>query len=365
MSLFPKVAIVYLSYHSEPYLDDVVASLKRLIYPKDRVEFVVVDNLHPEFGSSARAIEDKLARISGKEIPRVTVLAQEKNLGFAGGNNQGVKWALDHDFDYVYFHNNDGFMDANCLEPLVNAMEADKSIGLAQSLLLLYPETEFINTSGNVFHYLGFGYCDNYRTPFRDFNGPPVREINYASGAGAMVSSATARALGVWDSDFFLYHEDLEWSLRLRMAGYRVVMVKDSIFYHKYQFSRSIQKFYWMERNRFAVLLMFFRLPTLIFLLPMLLVLEAGLWLFAIKHGWMNERVKLYKYWLNPKHWPLWLGKRRHIQSIRKVSDREILKSASPTIEFQEKSMDNPVLTKIGNPLMRLYYQIIMIFIRW
>lgn len=364
-TMLPKVAIVYLSFHSEPYLDDVVAALKRLTYPKDRVEFVIVNNPHPEFGLSVRAIEDRVMPLSGTEIPHVTLLPQKKNLGFAGGNNVGVTWAIDHGFDYVYFHNDDGFMDANCLQPLVNVMEADRSIGLAQSLLLLYPETEYINTSGNVFHYLGFGYCNNYRTPLKDFGGPAVRDIDYASGAGLMVSAATVRAWGMWDDDFFLYHEDLEWSLRLRVAGYRVVMVKDSLFYHKYQFSRSVQKFFWMERNRYAILLMFFRLSTLILLSPMLLVMEVGLWLFAMKHGWVEERVKLYTYWLNPKHWPLWMKKRRYIQSIRKLNDRDILRAASPVIAFQEKSMENPILMKIGNPMMRAYYWFLMKVIFW
>ena len=100
----------------------------------------------------------------------------------------------------------------------------------------------------------------------------------------------------MWDHDFFLYQEDLEYSFRLRAAGYRSVLVKDSIFYHKYQFSRSITKFYWMERNRYGVMLMFFRIPTLILLFPMAFCLELGLWLFAIKGGWVKERVKVYKF---------------------------------------------------------------------
>lgn len=360
-----KIAIIYLSFHCEPYMDDVVSSLKKLTYPRDKVEFVIVDNPHPEHGPSVRYIQENVMPLSGIEIPHVTLLAQKENLGFAGGNNEGIKWAIANGFDYVYFHNNDGFMAAGSLEPLVEAMENDKTIGVAQSLMLLHPETELINSDGNSFQYLGFGYCSGYRNKFSELNKKPIEDIGYASGAALLMRTNLLKEYGMWDHDFFLYHEDLEYSFRLRAAGYRSVLVKDSIFYHKYQFSRSITKFYWMERNRYGVMLMFFRIPTLILLFPMAFCLELGLWLFAIKGGWVKERVKVYKYWLKPSSWKLWLKKRHYIQKIRKVRDRTLFKNAVAGIYFQEKSMGNPLLKYIGNPIMTLYYWIVVKCLIW
>ncbi|KKW41751.1 MAG: hypothetical protein UY92_C0014G0076 [Candidatus Magasanikbacteria bacterium GW2011_GWA2_56_11] len=361
----PKIAIVYLSFHCEPYLDDVISSLKRLTYPKDRVEFIIVDNPHPEYGPSVKYIEETVLPLSGAEIPHVTILPQTKNLGFAGGNNAGVAWALARDFDYVFFHNNDGFMAANCLEPLIAAMEADKTIGTAQSLMLLHPETELVNSTGNAFQYLGFGFCNEYRQRLADLELPPVKNVAYASGAALMVRCELIRQYGAWDEDFFLYHEDLEWSFRLRLVGYRSVMVRDSIFYHKYQFSRSITKFYWMERNRYGTMLMFFRWPTLLILAPMALALELGLILFALKGGWFGERVKVYRYWLERANWQLWLGKRRRIQALRKIKDRDLFKLAVPGIYFQDKTTDNPVVNYIGNPIMTAYFWLVKLIVWW
>lgn len=144
----PKVAIIYLSFHCEDYIDDVVSALQKMTYPKDRVEFIVVDNPHPEYGSSLRAVQDKVLPLSGISIPHVTLLPQKENLGFAAGNNVGIDWAIARDFDYVYFHNDDGFMAADCLQKLVEAMEANGQIGAAQSLVMLYPETDLINSAG-------------------------------------------------------------------------------------------------------------------------------------------------------------------------------------------------------------------------
>jgi len=367
MKEFPKIAIVYLLYyHNESYIDDAVSALKKLTYPKERVEFIVVSNPHKEQGSFVPYVEETVMPLSGKEIPHVTILAQKENKGFAGGNNEGAAWAIDHGFEYVFFHNNDGFFATNALEPLIDAMEADKTIGAAQSLMLLHPETDLINSTGNSFQYLGFGYCNAYRHKVFDTPLEKVQEIGYASGAALMMRVDLMKEYGMWDHDFFLYHEDLEWSFRLRIAGYKIVLVSDSVFYHKYQFARSITKFYWMERNRYGVMLMFFRWPTLLLLLPLALVVEIGLWFFALQGGWLKERVKVYAYWLKKEHWKLWLGKRKRTQNIRKRSDRYMLTRAATGIYFQDKMTDNPLVNYLANPVMKVYYWLIVkVFIWW
>lgn len=361
----PKVAIIYLSYNSDIYLDDVISALQKITYPKDKLEFIAVDNPHPKFGSSIPNLEEKLLPISGVNIPRVTLLPQKENIGFAGGNNAGIAWALEHGFDYVYLHNNDGFMAADCIEKLVAALEADSQIGAAQSLLLLYPETELVNTAGNSFHYLGFGYCGNFRVKKSNLKLAPVEEVGYASGASILMRSSLLKEYGSWDKDFFLYHEDLEYSLRMKVLGYKVCIIRDAIFYHKYQFSRSKDKFYYMERNRYAVMLMYFKWPTLLVLLPMALIMEVGLIFFSIISGWFKVRMDVYKYWLSRKHWQLWLSKRKYIQTIRKIGDKQLLRSASSKVIFDEKDINNPLLKYIANPLMVAYWFVAKRIIFW
>lgn len=361
----PKIAIIYLSYHCDEYLVDVIKALQNTTYPKDKLEFVIVDNPHPEYGNSSEIIEASVLPLSGNAIPHVTYLPQKENLGFAGGNNVGIKWAIENGFDYIYLHNDDGFVALNAFEPLVDAMENDKNIAIAQSLLVLYPDTEYLNNAGNSFHYLGFGFCDQYRSKVSELKLPKVKEIDYASGAACMVRVDLIKKYGTLDHDFYMYHEDLEWCFRFRSVGYKIVLVSDSVFYHKYQFSRSIQKFFYMERNRYGVLLMFFKWPTLLLLAPMLLVLECGLWLFAWRGGWIDKKKEVYKYWSKKKNRALWLEKRKRFQAARQVSDRELLKYSKPGIYFQEKAMESPILKYIGNPLMTVYYWIIRTIVIW
>ncbi len=361
----PHVAIIYLSFHCEPYMEDVISALEWLTYPKDRVEFVIVDNPHPQFGPSVRYIEETIMPKSGLSLPKVTLIANEHNLGFAGGNNVGIKYALANGFDYVFLHNNDAFVAANFLEPLIEAMEADKNIGAGQSLLLLHPDTELINSAGNVMHYLGFGYCWGYRQKLAETHLPSIKEIGYASGAALLMRADLLKSYGLLDEDFFLYHEDLEYCFRLRAAGYKIALVRDSIVFHKYQFGRSITKFFWMERNRYGVMLEFFKWPTLLLLLPMALLMELALIIFALKGGWFGERLKVYRYWLKEENWRSWLIKRRRIQGWRQVKDKELLRLAVSEVLFQEQEMKNPLLVYVGNPVMKGYWWIIKKILWW
>jgi GT2 family glycosyltransferase len=366
MKQYPKIAIVYLLfYHNESYIDNVVSALKRLTYPKDKVEFIVVSNPHPKDGSFIHYIEDTVMPLSGKEIPHTTIISCKENLGFAGGNNKGSEWAIENDFDYVFFHNNDGFFAANALEPLLEALENDKTIGMAQSLMLLHPETKLINSTGNAFHYLGFGYSNDYRKKIAETTLPAIKEIDYASGAALLVRTELIKKYGSWDHDFFLYHEDLEWALRLRTLGYKVVLVRDSVFYHQYQFARSIMKFFWMERNRWAVMLMYFKWSTWMLLLPILIPLEIGLWYFSWRNGYTAKRLDVYKYWMKKENRAIWLKKRKSIQKTRKVTDRFLLKQTVTGIYFQDKSVDNPLVTYIANPVMAAYYWVVVRGLLW
>ncbi len=360
MSYNTKIAIIYLSYHCEPYIDDVIDSLKKISYPKDLIEFVIVDNPHKDFPNSADYIRKNILPLSGKEIPHVTFLPQSINTGFAGGNNVGIQWASENGFEYIYWLNNDAFLSEHTFEPIIDAMLHEPTIAVAQSLILLEPSTGLINTTGNEFHYLGFGYCNNYKTPVGHLKLEKITDISYASGAGMMMRSDLYRKFGGLDEDFFLYHEDTDYSFRHRLAGLRVVLVSDSVIYHKYDFSRSIQKYYWMERNRYAILLMYFKIWSLLLLLPMLCILEIGLFIFSFPSGWWREKLRVYRYWLSVKNWKLWLVKRRAMQKLRVVKDRVFFETATSEILFQESVVQPRVLKYFGNPLMKWYYRIII-----
>jgi len=367
MNKASKVVIMYLLWDQEPkrYLPDAIEGVKKQTLDHDRIEFLIVYNSHkPEHSSQAEYIESELDKHK-QDLPHVTFLNQSENLGFSGGNNVGMKWAIDHDFDYVYLHNGDGILHERCMEELVDVLDKDTTIGVAQSMMLLHPETDLINTSGNEFHYLGFGYGRDYRKVFDPQNYKRVFDIGYASGGAIMMRTELLEKYGLWEHDYFMYHEDTDYSLRLKMMGKRIVTVSTSLFYHKYAFTKSIAKYFWMERNRYTILFVFYKIPTLILLLPILLPLELGLLLFSVKGGWWKEKLNVYKYWLNYKNWKTWKPKRAYIQKHRTVSDRALLKGAATGIYFQEEAVESPLVDYVANPVMKVYHWILMRLVWW
>lgn len=361
----PKVAIVYLAFYADPYLPKFVEAMKAMTYNKDLVELIMVDNPHPVHGSGKESIAREVLPFSGKELPHITLLPQEENLLFAKGNNVGADFALAHGFDYVFFHNQDGFMAPDCISKMVEAMETNKDVALSQAMVLLADKPDTLNSAGNAFHFLGFGYCKDYQTKLADASFNEVFDVPYASGAALMVRASFLKEYGGWDGDLIMYHEDLEWSLRARALGARVACVRDAHFFHAYEFSRSIKKFYLMERNRYAVLLMYYHPLTLLLLSPILCVLDFGLIFFALKGGWFVERMKVYAYWLNPANILFWLKKRSRIQAIKKIGDKDILKISTGSILFQDASTQSPLVTHLANPVMEAYLKVLKLIVRW
>lgn len=351
----PKVALVFVAFHSEPFLENFVAALKKSTYPKDSMTVVVVDNPHPSHGPSMQTLQEQLLPLSGVELPEIILLPQKENLGFAGGVNAGMRWAVANGYQYIFLHSHDGFLAPDAVQKLVEVMDADKSIGAAQCLLLMHPETELVNSAGNVFHYLGLGYCDQFRARKSDLNMPAVADVGYASGAALMLRADLVKQFGGFDDVFFLYHEDLAYALRLRLIGFRTVCVRDALFYHTYLQSHTKIKYYYIERNRYGALLMFYRWRTLLLLLPMALLLEAGMLFFYAKQRMLWTRLRILGYWLWPLHWATWLRLRRIVQRQRTKSDRTILADAATQVVFDDPAVNHPLLTRVGNPLMARY----------
>lgn len=339
--MLPKVAIVYLSYNSRPYLEQVFLSLERLDYPKDKLEIIAVDNASPD-GSA-----EELRKREG-----ITLFALPENLGFAGGNNVGIEHALLAGADYVYLLNNDAKPHPDAIREAVEMAERDPKIGAVQSLIRLWQDEEVLNVTGGMVHFLGFGYArDNGRRATAEEVAPlDGSEIAYASGAAVLYRASALREAGVLESFYFMYHDDLELGWRIRLAGYRNVLAVRSVAYHHYEFRRSIKKLYWMERARLIVFLSHLKIATLLLLSPLLIALEVALLVFAAKGGWLKDKVLVYWDLLQPRTWQHIAEKRRASALIRKVGDREIVRLWTGKIEHQETS--NPVVERFANPLL-------------
>jgi len=147
------------------------------------------------------------------------------------------------------------------------------------------------------------------------------------------------------------------------LAGYKILMVPAAVIYHKYQFSKSIKKYYFMERNRFLCLLENYKVPTLILIFPAWLIMEIGLFIFALKSGFWREKLRVYSYFFKFGNWHKINIAKAEKNKIRVKKDKEIIKLFTGKIEFQE--IDNWLLRHIANPLFNLFWQLIKLLIIW
>jgi len=367
MTNYPKVGIIYLTYPLAKWEHDIngcLSSLEKINYPKDRLELICVESkgkippLKPWFDATWMPK-------SGKELPRITYILKDDWIGFSGNNNLGLEKARELGCDYVHLTNEDTDVDPDYILRAVERAEADQKIACVQSLMLLGEERNKVNSSGNALHYLGFGYSRSYKEIKENTlakleaerKANPELEIGYASGAAVLCRMKAVEEIGeLFDEKFFSYHEDTDLTLQTRIRGWKTVIEPSSVLWHFYEFGKNKSNYYWMERNRYVLMWSYYRLWTLIVLLPIMVVMDWAIVFFSIKNGWFDMKFKVYREWFSPGFWKWIRERRKKIQAVRTIPDRELLKRCVATIEFQEDAVKNPILTYIGNPILRAYW---------
>jgi GT2 family glycosyltransferase len=355
----PRVAVVTVLYRCEKFMRGLLNSVAQVDYPREQLELHLVDN---GTGDGTLAAAKKEIERLGASLPAVVIHEPGANVGFAVGNNIALRAALGRGVDYCFLLNPDATFEPGALQEVVRAAASAHDVGSVQSLLVLGDEPEVVNTSGNHIHFLGFGYVGGYRRARAEVPTEP-REIAFSSGACVLLPAPVLRQVGLLDETLWLYHEDLDLGWRIRLAGYRNLIAPASVCRHFYEFSRAQSKWYWMERNRWIVVLKNYRLATILLLLPALLVADCGLLLMAAKAGWLGGKVRSLLWFLRPSSWTyLWRG-RRAIARIRKVPDREILRHFTAVIDFPD--FRSPIITKVIEPVWKATLTVLRALIWW
>ena len=205
----PLVSIIIINYNGRPYLEKCLNSLMEVNYSK--FEIILVDNNS----------EDDSVEIIKNNFPSVIILKLSKNYGFAEPNNMGAKIAKG---DFLLFLNNDTIVTPNFITELVQAASQDKQIAVLQSLLL--KSEKEVDSSGDFIDVLGRVYSSKVIPT-------GVKEILSARGASMMVRKDAFWKLGGFDKKFYVSYEDVDLGWRAWLIGYKVVIVPNSIVYHK------------------------------------------------------------------------------------------------------------------------------------
>ncbi len=284
---------------------------------------------------------------------RVRVL-ESGNVGFGAGCNRGARETA---AEVLVFVNPDTVVQPGAVDALARALE-DPDVGVVQARLRLLERPEVLNSSGNVVHVSGLAWPGGYGDPADALIQP--QEIAYASGAACAIRADVFRELGGFTEELFLYQEDLELSWRARLHGLRVLVVPDADVLHDYVLARpGRQKEYYLERNRLIFVLTAFSARLLILLGPVLLAVEAGIFLIALRQGWLREKVRGWAWLLRHGSWLA--VHRRETQALRKVSDLRLTRFLTPVLD--PRMLELPSGVAALNGLVFLWWRGVRVFL--
>lgn len=220
-----KVFIIILQWNGWHLTEDCLKSLWDIEY--DNYQIVLVDNgSKPEekalMSSFVKATEDKFILIES-----------ETNLGFSGGNNIGMEYALEHDADYILLLNNDTVAsDKQFLNKLVARAESDKKIGIVGPKIYYFDNKLDPRLRGDRV-WFGGGKLNWLKTEGRHLFLDKMARVDFITGCCLLIRKEVIDKIGLMPEEFFLYFEDADWCLMAQEAGYLCVYEPSAILEHK------------------------------------------------------------------------------------------------------------------------------------
>jgi len=317
-----KVSVIIVNYNGLEHIDGCVASVLKQGY--ENREIIFVDN----------ASDDGSLEYVKRRYPSLIVASNDRNLGYAGGLNAGLKEANGR---YIAPLNVDTEVDPSWLGEMVGFMENRiATVGAVTPKIMLHDEGHKVNAMGLNIHISGLGFCRGLGGG--DSHGePPCAEIvPGVSGCSYLIPKDRLEEMEGFPEWTFMGNDDVIVSWLLRLMGYEIYCVNESVAYHKYKLRMTPRKFYELERGRESLLLSTLKPWTMVAMFPVLLGVEAMVLAYSLLKGKDYAKSKMGA-WLY-----LWRerekikGRRRQYQSLRKVSDWSLFRGLCWNLNWKQ-----------------------------
>ena len=325
----PSISIVIVNFNGKTLLKQCLSTLLETEYPD--YEIVVVDN-----ASTDKSLADVKATFGSN--PRIKFVENRENVGHAEGCNIGAKMTTGK---YVVFLDSDiEFNSKNWLSELVNVMENDETVGVAQAKIVLADDKNCLDYVCLTVDALGTWaatYGSNEQTLKQNF------EILAASSGCCIIRRDVFEQVGGFDGDYFIYDDDTDLSLRARLLGYRVLFVHSAVVIHRSGVLRGVSgmMLYHSSKNRLYTVLKNYELRNVWWRFSVL-----SFFTFMVSVGFVatrkhEEAKATLKGMLNPiRELPRIWQKRLLFQSKRRVKDSELVKGGFIKNDFQSSLQD-------------------------
>jgi GT2 family glycosyltransferase len=333
----PTLSVLIVAWNSRKELTRTLPALLPELDEGD--ELIVVDN------DSADGTAEAVLELAS----RAQVVRTGRNLGFAAGCNAG---AAEASGDLLVILNPDAAPLPGFGAAIRRPWLESRGWAAWQALVADAGGTE-INSAGNPMHFTGIVWAGGHGRPIGE--APPAGEVTALSGACLAIPLHTWRELGGFPARFFLYHEDVDLSLRLRLRGGAIGIEPAAVVDHDYEFGAREHKWRWLERNRLAFLVRAYPASLLVLLAPALLATELGLLAVSVAGGWGGQKLAAN---LEALRWlPRLLRERRQVQATRTVSAAEFASWLTP-------DLDSPFISPLARSLparllLRSYWRLV------
>ncbi len=220
MNNYPKVYVVLINWNGYVHTAACIKSLQKSTY--ENFKIIVVDN-----GSK----NNQADRIK-KAFPKITLLKNKANLGYSVANNQGIKLALKNGAEYIFILNNDTVVEKNCIQNLLGYCSKNKFSGIVAPKILFYKT--------NIIWSLGGHHQPITTIPRLNGQGKPSAKIKkevikpeFLTGCALFIHKNVFNKVGMFDKDYFAYHEDIDLSYRAKNSGLELICLTGSTVWHK------------------------------------------------------------------------------------------------------------------------------------
>ncbi|MBK6363939.1 MAG: bifunctional riboflavin kinase/FAD synthetase [Saprospiraceae bacterium] len=279
-----KISVVILNFNGREYLESFLPSIA-YSNTKEDVDIVVIDN---------NSSDDSVSYIK-EWHPEIKTISLTKNYGFADGYNKGL---LTIDTEYIVLLNSDVMVTTGWLDPIIDMMEADPTIGVTQPLILSLEnkkQFEYAGAAGGYLDTLSYPFCRGRLFDDVEENTGQYQnneEIFWSSGAAMVIKSKLYQDLGGFDPMYFAHHEEIDLCWRAKRAGYKIMACGESKVYHLGGGSLSYQspfKMFLNFRNNLFTLVKNESMFLLVYKLPIRLILDGIAAIhFMTKGQWTN-----------------------------------------------------------------------------
>jgi len=333
----PSLSVLIVAFNSRQELPPTLRALAGELGPED--ELIVVDN----------ASEDGTAEFVEAQLPAARLVRMGRNVGVAAGCNAGAAEARG---ELLVILNPDAAPRPGWGEAIRRPWLEGRGWAAWQALVAEAGGSE-INSAGNPVHFTGIVWAGRHGRPIAE--APGVSEVVSMSGACMAIPLRTWRQVGGFEERFFLYHEDVDLSLRLRLRGDSLGIEPSAVVDHDYEFGAREHKWRWLERNRLAILVRVYPARLLILLLPGLLATELALMVVSSTRGWGGQKLAGN---LEALRWlPRLLLERRRIQRARAVGSAEFASWLTPDLD--SPFIPAPARSAPARFLLRGYWRLV------